>query len=324
MEERLAFGVDIGATNSRVVLANVKGQFLAKLSERTDIKNGPLGISNQIIRLIRSIKIKNSQLRKIEGVGIGSAGPLQLKRGGLVHPSNIPYDFVPLVEPIEKKFGFKTLLLNDGSAAVMGEHFYGAGQGINNLAYITISTGIGGGVYVDGHLLLGKDGNASEIGHFTIDYAGCLTCGCGGKGHWEAYCSGMGIPHYVNLILKDKSQELESSNLLQFFQRNGGRPSARNLYASARTGDSLALSIVEMIGRLNAIGFACVNDAYDPSLITVGGSITLNNSELIVEPIKKYINRYTINRAPEIKITPLGGDVVIFGALAKIFHQPTI
>lgn len=152
IDGRLVFGVDIGATNIRVVLANVKGQILVKLSERTDVKNGPLGISNQVIRLIRSIRIKDSQLRKIEGVGVGSAGPLHLKRGCLIHPSNIPYDFVPLVEPIEKEFGFKTPLLNDGPAAVMGEHFYSAGLGINNLAYVTISTGIGGGVYVDGHL----------------------------------------------------------------------------------------------------------------------------------------------------------------------------
>ena len=101
--------------------------------------------------MIRSIRIKDSQLRKIEGVGVGSAGPLHLKRGCLIHPSNIPYDFVPLVEPIEKEFGFKTRLLNDGPAAVMGEHFYSAGLGINNLAYVTISTGIGGGVYVDGY-----------------------------------------------------------------------------------------------------------------------------------------------------------------------------
>ena len=102
--------------------------------------------------MIRSIRIKDSQLRKIEGVGIGSAGPFHLKRGCLIHPSNIPYDFVPLVESIEKEFGFKTRLLNDGPAAVMDEHFYNAGLGINNLVYVTISTGIGGCVYVDGHL----------------------------------------------------------------------------------------------------------------------------------------------------------------------------
>jgi glucokinase len=271
--------------------------------------------------MIRSIKIRDTNLKKIKGICIGSAGPLHLKKGGLLHPSNIPYDFVPLVEPIENELGFKTLLLNDGSAAVMGEHFYGSGVGINNLAYVTISTGIGGGVYVDGHLLTGKDGNAAEIGHFTIDNAGHLHCSCGGKGHWEAYCSGRGIPHYLNYILKAKSKELEASNLLSFFQNSGGKPSARNLFASAKTGDSLALSIVDIIGKLNAIGFANVNDAYDPSLITVGGSITLNNSDLILEPIKKYIGNHSINRVPAIKVTPLGGDVVMYGALARIFHH---
>jgi glucokinase len=270
--------------------------------------------------MIRSILTKDVKLRTIEGIGIGSAGPLHLKKGGLLQPSNIPYEFVPLVEPIEQEFGWKTLLLNDCSAAVMGEHFYGAGQGVNNLAYITISTGIGGGVYVDGHLLVGKDGNATEVGHFTIDLEGRLTCGCGGTGHWEAYCSGKGIPNYINLLLKDRSKDLRSSTLLPFFRKESGKPSAKVLYESAKNGDALALEIVDLLGHLNAIGLACVNDAYDPSLITIGGSIPLNHFNLIMDPIKKYIGFHSINRIPEIKITPLGRDVVIYGALAKVFQ----
>ena len=95
------------------------------------------------------------------------------------------------------------------------------------------------------------------------------------------------------------------------------------IYASARTGDSLDLSIADMMESLNAIGFACVNDAYNPSLITVGDPLTINNRELIIDPIKKYIDRHSINKSPEIKITLLGEDVVIYGALAKIVYQPS-
>ncbi|MCD6592716.1 ROK family protein, partial [Candidatus Bathyarchaeota archaeon] len=92
------------------------------------------------------------------------------------------------------------------------------------------------------------------------------------------------------------------------------------LYDCAKAGDPLALEIIEKIGRLNAIGFACVVDAYDPSLITVGGSIALRNINLVIEPIRRYIDDYARNRVPEIKITPLGDDVVLYGALAMVFH----
>ena len=322
MERRLAFGVDLGGTNVRVALGDEKGNILARLLERTETRKGPLGVSRQIVRMIRSIRVEGLRLEEVEGVGIGSAGPLDLKRGGLMKPTNIPYEFVPLVEPIEEGLGLKTYLLNDCSTAVMGERFFGAGKGVENLAYITISTGIGGGVYVDGNLLIGKDGNATEIGHFTIDYEGRLLCGCGKRGHWEAYCSGNGIPNYVDLILRDRSKnEVELSLLSMMREREGGRISAKSLYESAKAGDSLALEIVDRIGRLNAIGFACVNDAYDPSLITVGGSVALNNRSLVIEPIRRYIGEHTRNRVPEIRITPLGGDVVLYGALAMVFNR---
>ena len=321
MSPRLAFGVDLGGTSVRVVLGDEKGRILARLSKRTEIREGAEGVSKQIIRMIRSIHVEDAKLENIEGIGIGSAGPLDLKRGGLMKPTNIPYDFVPLVEPLERELGLKTLLLNDCSTAVMGERFFGAGKNVQNLAYITISTGIGGGIYVDDHLLVGKDGNATEIGHFTIDYDGRLICGCGKRGHWEAYCSGRNIPDYVDLIFQEKSPEELEGSVLSTLLKERGRITARDLYNSAKVGDKLALEIAEEIGDLNAVGFACVNDAYDPSLITVGGSVTLKNVELVVEPIRRHIGEHSRNRIPKIMDTPLGEDIVLYGALALVFHQ---
>ena len=237
-------------------------------------------------------------------------------------PTNIPYDFIPLVEPLEDAFHLPTYLLNDCSTAVMGERFFGAGKEHENLAYITLSTGIGGGIYVDGHLLVGKDGNATEIGHFTIDYEGRLMCGCGKRGHWEAYCSGNGIPNYVRLLLSRKRPErFENSLLMQSISGDLDRLTAKILYDCAKTGDPLALELVDKIGVLNSIGFACVVDAYDPSLITVGGSIALRNENLVIDPIRRYIKEHARNRVPEIKITPLRDDVVLYGALAMVFHS---
>jgi len=320
MERKIAIGVDLGGTNVRIALGDEEGRILAKISERTEKTKGPKGISEQIARIIRQLEEKTKT--KIMGIGIGSTGPLDLKKGGLMKPTNIPYDFVPLVEPLEETFHLPVYLLNDCSAAVMGERFFGAGKRHENLAYITLSTGIGGGIYVDGHLLLGKDGNATEIGHFTIDYEGKLTCSCGKKGHWEAYCSGNGIPNYVRLILSQKRRgEIEDSLLMQKVNGDLGLLTAKILYDCAKNGDPLSLELVDRIGVLNSIGFACVVDAYDPSLITVGGSVALKNENLVIEPIKRYIKEHARNRVPEIRVTPLRDDVVLYGALAMVFQS---
>ncbi|RJS84374.1 ROK family protein [Candidatus Bathyarchaeota archaeon] len=320
MGRKIAVGVDLGGTNVRVALGDEEGRILARFSERTEKTKGPEGVSEQIIRIIHSLK-RDIGIKEIAGLGIGSTGPLDLKKGGLMKPTNIPYDFIPLVKPLKDEFHVPVYLLNDCSAAVVGERFFGAGREHENIAYITLSTGIGGGVYVDDHLLIGKDGNATEIGHFTIDYEGKLLCSCGKRGHWEAYCSGNGIPNYVRLLLSNKSKEkVESSLLMKVAEGDPDRVTSKILYDCAKAGDPLALEIVENIGCLNAVGFACVVDAYDPSLITVGGSIAIKNLNLVIEPIRRYIGDYARNRVPEIKITPLGDDVVLYGALAMVFH----
>jgi len=216
-------------------------------------------------------------------------------------------------------------LLNDCISAVVGEKFFGAGKNHENLAYVTISTGIGGGVYVDGHLLMGEDRNAAEIGHFTIDHEEALLCGCGKRGHWQAYCSGKGIPDYVKLLLKEKKpEELQGCLLQDANDRDRFDITARTLYDAAKADDPICKDLVERIGVLNAIGFACVVDAYDPSLITVGGAITLNNTALVVDPIRQHVEEHTRNRAPDIIITPLGEDIVLFGALATVFHHSEV
>jgi len=323
MARKLAIGVDLGGTNVRVALGDSNGRIITKTLEMTEKSRGPKGVSEQIIRMIYAITAEKANLKDIVGIGIGSAGPLDIRRGGLMKPTNLPFDFVPLVEPLEDEFGLPTKLLNDCVAAVIGEKYFGLGKEHENLVYITISTGIGGGVYVDGHLLIGKDGNAHEIGHFTIDFEGRLTCGCGRKGHWEAYCSGSGIPNYSKLIIEeDGLMNLDGSQLIEDIRRKGyASITAKTIYEYAKAGDKVAKIITEKIGALNAIGFACVVDAYDPSLITVGGSVTLNNPDLVINPIKRHIGKHARNRVPEITLTPLGEDAVIYGALASVFHQ---
>lgn len=298
--------VDLGATNVRVASCS-SSRLVKKISENTDRASGPKGIATQIIRMIESFGVDD-----LEAIGVGSIGPIDLSMGCIKDTPNLPFDTIPVVEPLTKAFQIPVDLMNDCSAAVLGELEFGAGRGLRNLAYVTLSTGLGGGAIVDGHLLVGKDGNAVEIGHLTIDPESPLVCGCGCKGHWEAYCSGNNIPNFARLLLEEEERGL-------FIELTGGDASGitvESLFEAARRGDPSAIYVVSEIGKVNAVGFADIVNAFDPELITVGGSIALRNPELILKPIIENIDRHLINRRPEIMITPLGEDIVLYGALA--------
>lgn len=296
--------VDLGATNVRVAHGSAS-RIMGRASERTDRTNGASGVAAQIIRMINGLGIEG-----LEAIGVGSIGPLDLSTGRVLDSPNLHLGAIPIVEPLTEEFRVPVGLLNDCSAAVLGELEFGAGMGLRNLAYVTLSTGLGGGAIVDGHLLIGKDGNAVEVGHFTIDPESPLVCGCGCRGHWEAYCSGSNIPNFARLLLEARG---EGPTWLA-----GGEPeglTAEALFDTAKRGDSVALEIVSEIGKINAVGFANVVNAYDPELITVGGSIALRNPDLVLGPIIENIGRHLLNRMPEIVITPLGEDIVLYGAL---------
>jgi glucokinase len=299
--------VDIGATKIRVASGSREGMD-EKIVETTDRANGPGGVSTQMIRMIREL------MDAPIAIGVGSIGPLDLKRGMITNTPNYPFNEIPVVEPLRKEFGVPVKIANDCTAGILGEHVYGAGKGIYNLFYVTLSTGLGGGAMVDGHLLMGKDGNAVEVGHLTIDPDSDMMCGCGCSGHWEAYCGGMNIPRFAQSLLR--GSEWQRSLLAELCGGDAEAVTSERIFDAAKQGDETALRIVDEIGKVNAVGVADVVNAYDPELVTIGGSVALNNPELIVKPIRRYVARHVINRLPEIMITPLGEDIVLYGALA--------
>jgi glucokinase len=312
----IILGIDIGATNIRVAAADLNGNILLKHSEKT-VRESGMGVVDQAIRISNTI-LSSLKLRRgdVKSIGIGSIGPLDLKKGLIVNPPNLKVGIIPIVEEIGKYFKVSVRLLNDCVAAVLGEKRFGAGRNLKNIVYITISTGIGCGAIVDGHLLLGKDGNAHEIGHTVVDKDGLLMCGCGKRGHWEAYCSGRGIINYSKILLKEWGVEFDKCSLSKYFRGDISKMTSEILFKAAKEGDEIALKIMDKVGLLNAIGFANAIEAYDPELITVGGSVALYNSEIILKPVREKVSEYAMNRIPEIAITPLGEDVVLYGALA--------
>lgn len=306
--EKICLALDIGATNLRIALINKQGKILKKVCQPTKRqgKDGKV-ITDQIIKLADSL-VKKEPL--LSGVGIASAGPLDYKKGGIKNSPNIPFQFVPLLKPLSSTFGLPVSLLNDCLAAVWAEKIYGAGKNLENLVYVTISTGIGGGAIVNSHLLFGKNGNAVEVGHSIIEEKYNFLCSCGkGRGHWEGIASGNDIPRFFQAWLKKTKSKT-----------NFKAKSAKDIFSAAKNKNRIALKFIEELGKINARALSNIIVAYDPELITLGGAVVLNNKELILKPIKKYIDRFLT--PPKIKITPLGKDIVLLGAAATVFYPP--
>ncbi|HDD42285.1 MAG TPA: ROK family protein [Nitrososphaeria archaeon] len=318
MAESLVVGIDLGATNIRAALGSLSSGIIRKLRRRTVGEKAEDAVSKQLIDLVR--EVAGRELEKVQAIGIGSIGPIDVWRGAILNPPNAPFRNVPIAEALSEEFKVPAYLVNDCAAAVLGERCFGAGKGLENLVYVTLSSGIGGGAIVDGNLLLGKDGNAAEIGHIVVDLEGRLTCNCGGRGHWEAYCSGRGIPAFAKYLMEEDPEAFRGSRLMRLAA--GGKLSPESVFELAKSGDRGALKVVEEVGRLNAMGFASIINVYDPELITVGGSITLNNQPLILNPILGKVKEYSVNRLPELRVTPLGEDVVLYGAIALASNPP--
>ena len=305
-------GVDLGATNVRAIVADESGTIVG--SDDRPTPQGPAGIAvtEGVLSTLRAACTSAGvEPTSITSVGIASIGPLDLAEGAIENPANLPdsIDRIPLVGPIGKLVDTDRIFLhNDTNAGVIGERFY-SDRNPDDMAYLTISSGIGAGVSVDGHVLSGWDGNAGEVGHMTIDPEGRLTCGCGHDGHWEAYCSGNNMPKFARLLAEETSYETtlplksEDFSAVDIFE-NAGR-------------DDLADLVLERVGQLNAIGVSNIVHAYAPLVVYVGGAVALNNPETVLDPIRNQLGDTVMSNIPDVQLTTMGEDIVVRGALAS-------
>ena len=206
-------------------------------------------------------------------------------------------------------------LYNLSVASALGEKLFGTGMHYKNLIYVTFGTIIRGGIIANDRILFGKDGNAHEVGHINVSSEGGLKCTCECAGHWIAYYTEFGIPHYVQMLLKTKYSG-KNSRL-----RNIKKLSAAKLYSISRS-DPVAKGIVnEDIGRLNAIGIANVINAYDPEIVILGGQATHKYPKEVLTPILKHVDKYVVNRKPEIVISKLKDTGKYLGAVSDFMDS---
>ncbi len=305
-------GVDLGATNVRAVVGDETATVLG--SDERGTPRGPNGIAvtEAVLGVTRDACAEASvDPSEVVAAGIGSIGPLDLAAGIVLGPANLPDTVgrIPLVGPLSRLLGTDEVHLhNDTNAGVIGERFH-AERNPDDMVYLTVSSGIGAGVAVDGEVLSGWDGNAGEVGHMTVDPHGFMTCGCGHDGHWEAYCSGNNIPKYA----RELHEEDPIDTVLPIDDPDF---SAVDVFAAAGE-DTFADHVIAQLAHWNAMGIANVIHAYAPLVVSVGGAVALNNPQRLLDPVREKLPDMVFINVPEIRLTDLGDEVVVKGALAS-------
>lgn len=304
---RVAGAADIGGTNTRVALIREDGLILSMERFKTPGGPNPAEVSAQVGAALTRLT-ETSAIQVLCGIGVSVAGPVDLEKGSISHPPNMPFDEVPLVPPLSAAFDCPVILMNDCRAAVLGEVFVGAGAGHGHVVYITISTGIGGGVFSNGQVLLGRGGNAGEIGHFPVESTYMHPCSCGHAGHWEGYASGRGIPGFFQAWCRVNNLDFQPPFM-----------TAEEIFTAGSQGDPIVLDFLHLLAVINARGLSTVIVAYDPEIIILDGPVVTAHQDLILTPALSHLDRYLAT--PEIVISPLNGNAPLFGVASMVFSS---
>jgi glucokinase len=304
--------VDLGGTNIRAALFSPENPvILSRVSVPTEAHLGVEVVLDRIYRTI--LKVMPEDRTLVCGVGIGAPGPVDPHRGLLIQGPNLPgWINIPIRDRLEERLKIPVRLGNDANLAALGEWQFGAGQGTNDLIYITISTGIGGGIICDGRLLVGVHGLAGEPGHITIVPDGPV-CGCGGRGHLEAVASGPAIARRARELL---GQDKGSSILLALCGNDPSRMDAKLVSAAAQQGDELARSVFREAGGYIGRAVADMLALLNPSMIIIGGGVS-RAGDLLLDPVRQAVRDHAMNPSYlenlQITTAALRDDAGLFG-----------
>ena len=320
---RYVLGIDIGGTNLVVgSVAEDGSALLAAASEPTQAEAGAGDVLDRLVRLAQHAMAETRRTApgaEIIGVGVGAPGPLDTRRGIVLLTPNLGWVDLPLRQIIRDRLGLPAMLDNDANCAVLGEWWVGAARGSRNAIGITIGTGIGGGLILDGKLYHGASDVAGEIGHTTIDTEG-RRCKCGNYGCLEAYASGPNIA----LRAVEEIQAGAVSRLPSLVSGDLRKITAQTVYQAAKDGDELALEVVNDTARFLGVGIGNLLNIFNPEVVVVCGGVTLAGDHLFV-PLRREAARRAFKPAVEAcRIVPgaLGGTAGVYGA-AKVFLDQT-
>ncbi|WP_078552839.1 ROK family glucokinase [Bacillus alkalicellulosilyticus] len=315
--EKWLVGIDVGGTTIKMAFITTAGEIVSKWEIPTNTEDGGKYITKEIGQsLAEKVSELGESKEKLQGIGIGAPGFINMETGFIYHAVNIGWRDFPLKDSLEEETGLSVIVDNDANIAALGEMWLGAGDGANDLLCVTLGTGVGGGIVSNGNIVQGVNGMAGEIGHLTSVVEGGYQCNCGKTGCLETVASATGIAR----LATDGLSTYSDSSLHQVMEQDG-KLTSKAVFDAYAAGDSLAKQAVET--TCFHLGFAIGNlaNAINPAKIVIGGGVS-KAGNLLLEPLKKEFIKYALPRVAEgadFAIATLGNDAGVIGGawLAK-------
>ncbi len=310
------YGIDIGGTTVKMGLFDEKGDMLEKWEIVTRKENSG---ENILPDIVKSIKEKNSE-KSIEtddilGIGMGVPGPIT-EDGRVLKCANLGWGIFSVADEMSKLTGVKKVKVgNDANVAALGEQWRGGGRGFDNIVMVTLGTGVGGGIIMNGKILTGENGAAGEIGHITVNPKETLTCGCGCKGCLEQYSSATGV---IRLAKERLEASDKPSELRKFADDQIG---GKEVFDAYKAGDELAAEAVDEFAAYLGMGLGNVASVVDTQAFVIGGGLS-KNGPIVIELIKKQYEKNVMFalKNTEFRLAELGNDAGMYGAVRMVIQ----
>ncbi len=308
--QKYGVGVDLGGTKIATALVDGEGRVLARTSCLTEAQEGQEKVLERMYKTVEDVLGEAGIAPgELAGIGIGSPGPLDSKTGLVLSAPNLGWTNVPVGDLFRERFQVPISVGNDANLAGLGEKWLGAGKNVDDLLYITVSTGVGGGIIIGGKVHTGAHDIAGEVGHIIVQKDG-PQCNCGARGCLEAIASGTAIAREAKAGLKRGESPLLAKLV------GDGDPTSKDVGQAARKGDPFSTKLLQESFTYLGLGIASLLNVLDPQLVVIGGGVS-NLDELLFDPVRKTVKETLgTSQLADVLIVKaeLGADVGVLGA----------
>ena len=304
---KYGFGVDLGGTTVKIAYFDENGTLLSKWEIPTVTANGGERILPDIAQSIAGfLKENNISRSDILGIGIGVPGPVN-SHGVVNKCINLGWGVFNIAKTLSALTGFPVKAGNDANVAALGEFWKGGGQGCENMVFVTLGTGVGGGIVVEGNLLHGAHGSGAEIGHLVLERNETEACNCGKRGCVEQYCSATGIVRLAKRYLAAHDEETTLRALEDL--------TCKDIFDAGKAGDSAANAILDQVYRYMGEFLGNICSTVDPEVVVIGGGVS-KAGQVLIDGIETYFHQFVFHAASGAKfaLASLGNDAGAYGA----------
>ena len=312
--KQYGFGVDIGGTTCKIGLFDMNGTILEKWEIKTNTENHGAAILDDVAAaVLGKLDEKNISKEEVQGIGLGVPGPVG-PDGTVFKCVNLGWDVLNVEKELSEKTGIFVKVGNDANVAALGEMWQGGGKGHDNVVMITLGTGVGGGIIINGKIVAGSHGAGGEIGHIKMRDGETATCGCGGHGCLEQYSSATGVVRCMKKLLDENPDTPCTLRGTEF--------AAKDVFDAARNGDALAARGVDELTDTLGMALANVANTVDPEMFMIGGGVS-RAGDVLFAPLREHFKVYAFKSCRETPIVPaiLGNDAGIYGSVRLIVGE---